>query len=512
MKIVISSGHGTKIRGASGYVDEVDEAIKIMNATADAMRKAGAEVVTYTDTVSTSQSQNLSRIVDFHNSQTRDVDISVHLNAYQSTTAPMGCEVLYLTQQQLAHDVSQAIANAAKFINRGGKKRTDLAFLNGCEEPSILLECFFCDSAADTDLYAKHFKAMCEAIAETVVGEEITSGPPRPERPPAPPLEQPPPTVGAGDRGASVEWVQTYLDVLPVDGEFGAKTERAVESYQERKGLSVDGVVGPATWAELNEDYDLPVYPPPPLEPLRAAVVSDICDAALASEVASYYWSERGAAPSGYIQGMAFAYAVMLRKLYAGDPVAQTIAQKDRGDPAHDVLSWYAEQFKDLRMDNSKDGVDTLRHLFAFMIGMGMRESSGRYCEGRDLSADNVQAETCEAGLFQTSYNASACSSDVDRLMDEYTAMGRVQQSGIDLFDDDVSCSTSEWQSYGSGVGYEFQELCKNAPQFAVESTALVLRYLRAHYGPVNRVEVELRKEADLLLQDIEAIVFVEEV
>jgi hypothetical protein len=40
------------------------------------------------------------------------------------------------------------------------------------------------------------------------------------------------------------------------------------------------------------------------------------------------------------------------------------------------------------------------------MLGHGMRESSGRHCEGRDLSADNVQSDTAEAGLFQTSYNA----------------------------------------------------------------------------------------------------------
>ena len=68
-KIVISSGHGTKVRGASGYIDEVDEAIRVMERTAQALRAAGAQVITYTDTVSTSQSENLDRIVDFHNAQ-----------------------------------------------------------------------------------------------------------------------------------------------------------------------------------------------------------------------------------------------------------------------------------------------------------------------------------------------------------------------------------------------------------------------------------------------------------
>lgn len=38
-------------------------------------------------------------------------------------------------------------------------------------------------------------------------------------------------------------------------------------------------------------------------------------------------------------------------------------------------------------------GTDTLRQLFVLLIGLGMRESSGQYCEGRDRSASNVTAE-----------------------------------------------------------------------------------------------------------------------
>jgi hypothetical protein len=51
-------------------------------------------------------------------------------------------------------------------------------------------------------------------------------------------------------------------------------------------------------------------------------------------------------------------------------------------------------------MANDRDGPETLRPLFALMLGHGMRESSGRYCEGRDRSAENVASDTAEAGLF----------------------------------------------------------------------------------------------------------------
>jgi hypothetical protein len=507
MRIAMSSGHGTKIPGAVGIVDEVEEAIKIMDGVAEVLRGAGVEVMTYTDTVSTTQSENLGRIVDWHNGQSRDLDISFHENAYKTTSDPMGCEVLYLTQQALAADLSGAIAKAGGFINRGAKKRTDLAFLNGTEEPSVLLETFFVDSSADVDLYQENFERIVNAIAETIAGKDIAAKPPQPDKPPPPVLVLPPPTIGKGDRGSSVWHVQSWLDDGDADGEFGAQTEAAVEDYQTQNGLSVDGVVGPATWAQLYADYGGPPYPPRPLPPLADAVVREIHDTALASEAAEYYWRDRGVAPAGYIAGMAFAYATMLRKLNGGDLVLEYTAQADRDDPEHDALSWYAGEFQALGMHNDRPGVDTLRNLFVFLIGLGVRESSGRHCCGRDQSASNTDADTCEAGLTQMSWNANVCSTDVRRLFDEYTAMGQCQQSAKELFEEDVSCSQSEWACYGSGIGYDYQVLAKNSPAFAAEATALVLRYLRQHFGPVNRREVELRMEAKLMLEDIEAII-----
>jgi peptidoglycan hydrolase-like protein with peptidoglycan-binding domain len=35
------------------------------------------------------------------------------------------------------------------------------------------------------------------------------------------------------------------------DGIFGSRTERAVKAFQRAKGLGVDGIVGPATYAKL---------------------------------------------------------------------------------------------------------------------------------------------------------------------------------------------------------------------------------------------------------------------
>jgi hypothetical protein len=156
-------------------------------------------------------------------------------------------------------------------------------------------------------------------------------------------------------------------------------------------------------------------------------------------------------------------------------------------------------------MDNSVAGIDTLRHLFALQIGLGMRESSGQHCVGRDMTADNVSSDTAEAGLFQMSWNASNATPLMQLVMDQYSSSHTLCQ--LDAFREGVSCSSQDWACYGSGAGYYYQELAKLCPQFAVETTALALRNLRQHFGPINRYEAELRLEADQMLADVQAVV-----
>ena len=72
-------------------------------------------VKTYHDDVSHSQNENLNRITDFHNAQVRDLDVSVHFNAYVETSDPRGVEVLYVTQRY-SQTVSNAVATAKRVI------------------------------------------------------------------------------------------------------------------------------------------------------------------------------------------------------------------------------------------------------------------------------------------------------------------------------------------------------------------------------------------------------------
>ncbi len=69
--------------------------------------------------------------------------------------------------------------------------------------------------------------------------------------------------ANAQQSGSPVEVLQRALHV-PVDGEFGPQTEAAVRSLQARHGLTVDGVVGPATWSAMGVSGEHTLHPPHP--------------------------------------------------------------------------------------------------------------------------------------------------------------------------------------------------------------------------------------------------------
>jgi hypothetical protein len=57
-------------------------------------------------------------------------------------------------------------------------------------------------------------------------------------------------TIRRGDKGDLVRALQQKLG-LPVDGDFGPKTEAAVREFQRSNDLVPDGIVGPKTWHKI---------------------------------------------------------------------------------------------------------------------------------------------------------------------------------------------------------------------------------------------------------------------
>ena len=119
--VVISSGHGKYVRGASDVLDEVNEARLVVERVAEMLRDRSVTVKTFHDNTSHDQSTNLATIVNYHNAQSRQLDVSVHFNANEHTNNPMGVEVLYITQSTLADQLANRMSKQAGFKDRGPK-------------------------------------------------------------------------------------------------------------------------------------------------------------------------------------------------------------------------------------------------------------------------------------------------------------------------------------------------------------------------------------------------------
>lgn len=74
---------------------------------------------------------------------------------------------------------------------------------------------------------------------------------------PAPPPSASLPILRPGMEGDAVRFLQQRLRAMqvysgPISGVFGPQTEAAVRQLQQTRNLTVDGIVGPATWNALN--------------------------------------------------------------------------------------------------------------------------------------------------------------------------------------------------------------------------------------------------------------------
>lgn len=169
-QFVISSGHGDKVSGAIGILNEHNEAKKVVNRVYSILTNTyNGKGYKYHETTATNQQKNLANIVNYHNSKERDIDISVHFNS--ASASATGTECLYYDKKTLSAKMSKAMANALGIVDRGAKERKELYFLRNTEKPAILLEVCFVTSKKDAAAYRENFEDLCQAIAKIIANE-----------------------------------------------------------------------------------------------------------------------------------------------------------------------------------------------------------------------------------------------------------------------------------------------------------------------------------------------------
>lgn len=263
-----------------------------------------------------------------------------------------------------------------------------------------------------------------------------------------------------------------------------------------KPALKVDPMVESPIQAfpPVSSTLEKPVPSPAPTEaakPVALPSLDGIRSLAGTSACARYSWKNRGPAPTGYVKGMALAYARM---------ICQKGPIRAPGSSGSDALVWYGLSTSNIP-----------RATYTLLTGLGMRESSGKYCEGWDMSAGKPMPDGAETGLFQFSFNSMTNPTQDAATLAELKALAVYFQEHqgacrLGTFREGVSCAGQKNQAIiGSGSAAAFQQLARSCPGFAVEYGAILIRTLRKHFGPLVRKEAEYRAECSTMFDDVAA-------
>ncbi len=237
------------------------------------------------------------------------------------------------------------------------------------------------------------------------------------------------------------------------------------------------------------------------LGPIETQIQSVVSRSACASQ----NWANRGRAPSGYTRGVAISFARSLCRTKANpvSPLARLLTAPSGSSPK-DALAWYQTSLTKLGLRTNVAGADSLRAVYVLGLGLGMRESSGKYCEGWDRSAgSNRPSSAAEAGIFQTSYDSVGANPELRKLYQEF--ISHPNRCSLDVFKEGAKCSSSS--TLGTGAGADFQKFNKACPAFATEYAMVLLRVLRKHFGPINRKEAQVIGSCNEMLKQVQQLV-----
>lgn len=250
-----------------------------------------------------------------------------------------------------------------------------------------------------------------------------------------------------------------------------------------------------------------PMPPPPPKQaetsPNSLDLETQVEDLALNSACKRAMFDDKGPPPQGYIRGVSLSYA---RAVCNPNDTQVITAQKPLGAANVDALAHYGL--------NPKDAVERLQYVYSLAIGSGARESDWRWYVGRDtLAKESDRKEcvegsgsTCEAGIYQTSYNSRTSHAVLPLLFAKYRSS--THGCYAEAYKGNSRGNESNLKNWGSDANArEFQRLQKHCPGFATEYHAVMLRVRRSHYGPINKKKALIKKECVQMFKDIKTLV-----
>ncbi|WP_066382614.1 MULTISPECIES: N-acetylmuramoyl-L-alanine amidase [unclassified Anabaena] len=174
MKFGIDIGHNCPPDTGAVGIKKEDELTKAVGTRLmEKLKAAGHTVVDCTPNSASGVNDSLRQRVNKANANNVNVFVSIHFNAANSKAH--GTEVFGIsnTSQGIAQSVLKEIVKLG-FRDRGVKSG-NFFVLRNTQMPAILVECCFCDSKIDMDLFDA--EKMAEAIKDGLIGEDEEEAP-----------------------------------------------------------------------------------------------------------------------------------------------------------------------------------------------------------------------------------------------------------------------------------------------------------------------------------------------
>ena len=168
MKIAIDIGHNAPIdTGAVGIRREDKMTADVGQRLTKILIENGHYVVETCPSRASTVTSSLQSRVSVANRAGVDIFVSIHFNAANFRAHGAECYAVSKVGAGIARSILEEITDLG-FYNRG-VKRAPFYVLKHTTMPAVLVECCFCDSNKDMNLY--HPDLMAKAIAEGLIGQ-----------------------------------------------------------------------------------------------------------------------------------------------------------------------------------------------------------------------------------------------------------------------------------------------------------------------------------------------------